>query len=308
MASVTLAEASKLGLDDLVTGVIENIVTTNPIYNVMPFRDIDGNSLAYNREKLLGDSQALSIGGTITAKTAATFKAKTTGLTTLIGDAEVNGLIQAQRVGGDQVAQQIASKAKSVGRLWQNLMINGNPAGSPLAPEEFQGLNALIDEIVTEADNAQIDIDLAATAFGFDDLDNLLGQVKSKDGEIDFLMMNRTQANKLRALQRGLGGSQPEYVEVAGINMTSYAGVPVYVNDYIATAGSPADGNVYAGNFDDGSSKVGISGLTSTVNMGIHVQPIGALETRDEDVYRVKFYSGFACFSELGIARLKNVL
>ena len=305
MATITLAEASKLSLDDLVVGVIENIVTVNPIYNVMPFTDIDGNSLRYNREKTLGDSQALAIGGTITAKAASSYKQKNAGLTTLIGDAEVNGLIQSQRVGGDQVAMQIASKAKSVGRLWQSLMVNGDSA----APEEFDGLDAIIDEIVTEADNAQIDIDGANVPFTFESLDQLLHQVKSKDGQVDFLMMNEGQIRKLRALQRGLGGAQPEYVEVAGVNVASYAGVPVYRNDWIDNAGSPGGfTSLYAGNFDDGSQKVGVSGLTSVNNMGIHVQSVGAAETKDEDIYRIKFYSGFAAFSELGIARLKNVL
>jgi len=312
MTTITLAEASKLGLDDLVTGVIENIVTTNQIYNVMPFTAVDGNALAYNREMTLGDSQALSIGGTITAKTAQTYRKVTTSLTTLIGDAEINGLLRAQNVGNtDLVAQGIASKAKSIGRLWQNLMINGNPTtNSPLQPEEFQGIDELIDDIVAGSPeiNTAIDIDHSDTAISFAGLDNLLSQVKSKDGVVDFLMMNRRQANAVRALQRGLGGAQPEYVEVSGINMSSYAGVPIYVNDWIGRASSPLATSVYAGNFDDGSRKVGISGLTSSNNMGIHVEDVGAIEDRDEHIYRVKFYTGLAVFSELSIARLKNVL
>ena len=97
MASVTLAESAKLSQNQLLAGVIENIVTVNPLYEVMPFMGIEGNALAYNRENALGDSQFLGVGGTITAKAAATFTAVTSSLTTLIGDAEVNGLIQATR-------------------------------------------------------------------------------------------------------------------------------------------------------------------------------------------------------------------
>ncbi len=306
MASITFAEASKLSLDDLVAGVIENIVTVNPIYNLLPFQDIDGNAKAYNREKTLGDVEELAIGGTIAAKNPASYKRKTASLTTLIGDAEVNGLIQAQRVGGDQVALQIASKAKSVGRKYQDLMINASVAGG----NGFDGLQAIVDEIVTEADNPNQKISLGAVAFTFEDLDNLLMQVKSKDGQVDFIMMNEAQIRKLRALQRGLGGAQPEYVEVAGVNMPSYAGVPVFRNDWIpSNLGVGANETlIFAGNMDDGTEKVGISGLTSVDNMGIHVEPVGLSESKDESIWRVKFYSGFVCYNELGIAMLDGVV
>ena len=81
MASVTLAEASKLGLNDLQAGVVENIITVNAMYQVLPFDLIYGNALAYNRENVLGDVQVLGVDGTITAKAAATYTAKTAGLT-----------------------------------------------------------------------------------------------------------------------------------------------------------------------------------------------------------------------------------
>ena len=99
MTTVTLAEAGKLTQNDLVSGVIENVVTTNPVFNLIPFEPINGNAKAYNRENALGDVQTLGVGGTITAKTAASFTTVTTTLTTIIGDAEVNGLIIAQGVG-----------------------------------------------------------------------------------------------------------------------------------------------------------------------------------------------------------------
>ena len=46
MASVTLAESAKLAQDELVAGVIENIITVNRMFDVLPFDSIEGNSLA----------------------------------------------------------------------------------------------------------------------------------------------------------------------------------------------------------------------------------------------------------------------
>ena len=127
MASVTLAESAKLAQDELVAGVIENVITVNEMFELLPFDGIDGNALAYNRENVLGDVQMAGVGTTITAKAAATFTNVTSTLTTIIGDAEVNGLIQATRSGdgNDQKAVQIASKAKSCGRKYQDQLING---------------------------------------------------------------------------------------------------------------------------------------------------------------------------------------
>lgn len=301
MASITLAESSKLGLDDLVSGVIENIVTVNPIFQVLPFQDIDGNAKAYNRENALGDAEALAIGGTITAKAAASYTLVTTPLTTLIGDAEVNGLLQAQRVGAnggnDLVAAQIASKAKSVARLYQNLMINGDTGNAG----EFDGLAKLV------AGSQEV---AAGGALSYAKLDELMHKVKSKDGYVDFIMMNEREIRAKRALDRALGGTTPEYVSVAeGLVMDAYMGVPIFRNDWIVTNGGAGtnEASVFAGNFDDGSEKVGIAGLTSAMNMGIHVQNVGAKEAADEDIYRVKFYSAFALYSALSVAELTGV-
>lgn len=310
MASITLTEASKLGLDDLVSGVIENIVTVNPIYNVLPFQTIDGNAKAYNRENTLGDVQVLGINGTITAKAAPSYTKITTTLTTIIGDAEVNGLLMAQRIGAnggnDLAAQNIASKAKSVGRKYQDLMINGDASSS----DQFDGLIAIMNDPNTPASQV-IAVD---DALSFEDLDNLLHQVKSKDGQVDFLMMNERTIRSYRALQRGLGGSTPEYVEVAGVAMPAYAGVPIYRNDWIPvtipTVGSPSTNTgtvVFAGNFDDGSERVGIAGLSSAMNMGVFVEPVGASETKDNHIFRVKFYSSFVMYSGLSVAMLSGV-
>src|SRR3990172_7623472 len=111
MASVTLAESAKLALNELVAGVIENIITVNQMFAVLPFDGIEGNALAYNRENALDGAGVAGVGTvyddstdpnpipgeTAGIKAAATFTQVTASLTTIVGDAEVNGLIQATR-------------------------------------------------------------------------------------------------------------------------------------------------------------------------------------------------------------------
>ena len=93
----------------------------------------------------------------------------------------------------------------------------------------------------------------------------------------------------------------------SGRQVPMYRGVPIFVNDYIPTnqtvgTSSGICTSIIAGTFDDGSGMHGISGLTAMGNAGIRVENIGAKETADEKITRVKFYCGFANFSQLGIA------
>jgi len=303
MASVTLVESAKLSLDMLVAGVIENIVTVNPIYDLLPFAGIEGNALSYNRENALGDVQFLGVGGTITAKAAATFTKVTSNLTTIVGDAEVNGLIQATRSNyTDQQAAQVASKAKSLGRKYQDNMITGDGTA-----DTFIGLLALTPagQKVTPQTNGQV--------LSFDIMDQLMDLVKDKDGQVDYFMMPARTIRAFMGLLRALGGASVNEVITlpGGRQVPHYRGVPIFRNDFIPVNQTQGATNtcttIFAGTFDDGSESHGISGLTASQESGIKVKSIGESETKDESITRVLFYCGFALFSELGIASASGI-
>lgn len=300
MPSVTLAESAKLTQNQLLAGVIENIVTVNPIYEMLPFMGIEGNALAYNRENAIGDSQFLGVGGTITAKNPATFTPVTSSLTTLIGDAEVNGLIQATRSDyADQTAVQVASKAKSIARKYQDAMINGDGLA-----DSFPGLLAL-----TPTGQKGLLSGANGSNLSFDILDELIDLVKDKDGQVDFIMMPSRTRRSYFALLRALGGASISESTTlpSGRKVPIYNNVPIFVNDYIpvnqvkGTSGAICT-SIFAGTFDDGSGMHGISGLTASRDFGVSVKNIGEKEDADEEITRVKFYCGFANFSQLGIA------
>lgn len=299
MSSVTLAESAKLAQDELVAGVIENIITVNRMFDVLPFDSIDGNSLAYNRENALGDVQMLGVGGTVTAKAAATFTKVNSNLTKIIGDAEVDGLIQATRSGdgNDQTAVQIASKAKSCGRKYQDQLINGDGTG-----DNFSGLITLCasgQKVATGANGG-------ALSFAF--LDELLDLVTDKDGTVDYLTMHARTIRSYKALLRALGGaSVNEVIELpSGAEVPAYSAVPILRNDYIPTNQVKGSGSnqttIFAGTLDDGSRTHGIAGLTAANASGIQVVPVGEKEDADEFIWRVKWYCGLALFSEKGLA------
>ena len=307
MASVTLAESAKLAQDELVAGVIENVITVNEMFDLLPFDGIDGNSLAYNRENVLGDVQMAGVGTVITAKNAATFTKVNSGLTTIIGDAEVNGLIQATRSGdgNDQTATQIASKAKSCGRQYQQQMITGDGTGDNMTG--MMGLVAAGQTIFANNGAAN------GANLSFEDLDALIDLVTDKDGQVDYLMMHSRTRRAYLALLRSLGGTSPGdiYTMASGRQVPAYRGIPILRNDWIPinqTRGTATNAtSVFAGTFDDGSRTHGIAGLTAAKHSGMHVKNVGESEDKDETIHRVVWYCGLALFSEKGLACLRGV-
>ena len=304
MATVTLAESAKLTQDMLLAGVIEQIVEVNPLFELFPFMEIEGNALAYNREKVIGDVQFLGVGGTITAKAPAEFDKVTSSLTTLIGDAEINGLIQATRSNyTDQKAIQVASKAKSLGRKYQDSMINGDGTGNA-----FEGLLSLLPT------GQLVDSGANGANFSFELLDELIDKVKDKDGAADFIMLPARTLRKYYALLRGLGGASIGDVITlpSGRQIPAYRGIPLFRNDWIPTnqTKGTATGTcttIFAGTFDDGSGTHGIAGLTAMDAAGVRVEEVGVSETKDESITRVKMYCGMALFSELGLAAVDGI-
>ena len=304
MASVTLTESAKLALDDLVAGIIENIITVNRMYEVLPFDGIDGNALAYNRENALGDVDVYGVGDTIAAKAAATFTQVTSTLTSIIGDAEVNGLIQQTRsgFGNAQTAVQIASKAKSAGRKYQDMLVNGTGSS-----EQFSGLLTLLDSGQT------VDAGTNGAALSFADMDEMLDNVTDKDGQVDYITMNARPLRSYMGLLRALGGASINEVVTlpSGAEVPAYRGVPIFRNDYLPinqTHGTEsAATTILAGTVDDGSRQHGIAGLTAANMAGIQVVDVGESETKDEHIWRIKWYSGLACFSLKGLAGLEGI-
>ena len=147
------------------------------------------------------------------------------------------------------------------------------------------------------------------SALSFDILDQLLDTVKDKDGEVDYIMMPFRTRRSYFSLLRNLGGASINEVMTlpSGRQVPMYRGVPIFVNDFIPTnqtvgTSSGVCTSIIAGTFDDGSYTHGISGLTATGASGVRVEEVGTKETADETITRVKFYCGFANFSQLGVA------
>ena len=128
--SISLDEASKLSTDVLLKGIIETMVKDSPILQELPFIQITGNSLKYNREKTLPTvGWYAPVTGTWTTSEPA-FEQCSASLCVLGGDADVDNFLKATRSNvQDLEAAVIEQKAKALRHEFENAFLNADGSG-----------------------------------------------------------------------------------------------------------------------------------------------------------------------------------
>jgi len=125
--TISLVEASKLSTDILLKGIIETIIKDSPILQKLPFIQIVGNSLKYNREKTLPTvGWYAPVTGAWTQSEPA-FEQCSASLCVLGGDADVDNFLKATRSNvQDLEAAVIEQKAKAVRHEFENAFLNAD--------------------------------------------------------------------------------------------------------------------------------------------------------------------------------------
>ena len=293
--SLTLTEGAKLSNDVLVEGVIETVVSESPVLQRLPFIEIVGNGLTYNRESGAATAAFFTVGSTWTESTP-TFTQVTAALKILGGDADVDNYLAKTRNNiQDLEAAVVALKAKSVQQKFDDTFVNGDTS---VDANSFDGL----DRLSVAGQTASMGTNGATLTLA--KLDEMIDLVKG--GKPEMLLMSRRTRRALTALGRVSGSGVIESNRDEFGRMSQfYDGIPIGVNDFIPdtkTVGSSSDcSTIYGVQFGEG----GVVGLTGPG--GLAVERVGSLETKDATRLRVKWYVGLALFNELKLARLIGV-
>src|SRR3990172_2430644 len=140
--ALTLAEAAKLSNDILLQGVIETIIKDSPILQRMPFIEIAGNGLTYNREATAPSAAFFDVGDTWTESTP-TFTQQTVTLKIMGGDADIDNFLIATRSNIQDLESAVVElKAKAVRQLFEQTFVTGDATANP---KSFDGLDKVID-------------------------------------------------------------------------------------------------------------------------------------------------------------------
>jgi len=303
--ALTLAEAAKLSNDMLLQGVVETIVKESPVLQRLPFIEIMGNGLTYNRENTLPNIDFYDVGDTW-AESTPTFTQVTANLKIMGGDADVDNFLKATRSNiQDMEAAVIELKAKALKDKFEEMSIYGDSA---VNAKQFDGLKKIIN---TASAGAQlIAMSDTGAALTLTKLDELIDAVKG--GKPDMLLMSRRSRRKINALVRASGGMTETERDDWGNFIQFWDGVPIGVNDWILNTHTLAGGvetnttggacsTIYAVQFGEGA----LCGLSSPGFL--KAEPVGPLETKDASRTRVKWYTALALFSSIKAAALIGV-
>ena len=292
--ALTLAESAKLSNDIVLQGVIETIVLDSPILQSLPFIEITGNGLTYNRENTNPAATFFTVGDTWTEGTP-TFSQITATLSIVGGDADIDNFLLTTRSNlQDLQAAVIRLKAKAVQQKFEDTFINGDTA---VDAKSFDG----IDKLTTGGQIATMGVNGATLTLA--KLDEVIDLVKG--GPPAMLLMSKRTRRSLTSLARTTGGFLQMDRNEFGQIVSCYDGVPIGVSDYNSdtkTVGSSTDcSTVYAMQTGEGA----LAGLTAPG--GLQVETIGSLETKDATRTRVKWYVSTALFNTIKVGKLTGV-
>lgn len=291
-------EAERLSNNQLVSGVIDEIIERDDLFSILPFTPIQGKAYVYNREKTMGDADFLDPNDPI-AESAATFEEVTAKLRILAGDVDIDKFLQSTMSDtNNQMAIQIAKKAKTVGRKFHQTLATGNASTNA---KSFDGLPRLVTAPQT------IDVGANGNALTLAMLDELCDAIPNG---ADAIVMRRGTIRAYRSLLRATYGTDAvmQQLENFGRPMLTHNGIPIIMNEFLAgneVKGTKSDTtSVYALRLNELD---GLHGIYGGGDAGIVVENIGTVQNKDATRIRLKWYCGLALKSTKSIARLQGV-
>ena len=294
-------EADHLSNNQLVAGVIDQIIERDDLFSVLPFVGVNGKAYVYNRENGIGSADFLDPNDTVN-ESAATFTEVVAKLRILAGDVDVDKFLQGTESDtNDQMAIQIAKKAKAVARKFHQTLATGNSA---IDTKSFDGLSVM----AAAAPATQlVDAGVNGNALTLSMLDALCDSIPNG---ADVLVMRRGTIRAFRALLRATYGTDAvmQQLENFGRPMLTHNGIPVIMNEFLdgteVKGSSPTTTSVYALRLNELD---GLHGLYGGPDAGIVVENIGTVQNKDATRIRLKWYTGMALKSTRSIGRLQGI-
>ena len=299
--AMTLIEAAKSSPNPVQSGIIELYAQNSDILRTLPFNNISGNALRYNREETLpgvgfrGVNEAYS-------EDVGVINPVTEPLVIAGGDLDVDKFILTT-MGADQRSVREAMKVKALAHRWTKAFIKGDNATEP---REFDGLQIRLTGTQKIAAGSTAN----GSALSLAKLDELIDAVDNPT----HLIMNRTMRRRLSAAARlyTVGGFLTYGLDEFGRQVAAYNGLPILVVDQdstgtdilafdeAASSGTATATSIYCVSFGDGM----FSGIQSG---GVMVTDLGELDTKPVVRTRVEWYSGIALFHAKAAARLWTI-
>lgn len=268
---ISLSDAAVLSNNELVEGIVADIISTDEWFKFLPFVVFEGLAYTFTREKTLAAADWASPGTNLNQskfQSGATFENVNVNLSAILADIIIDGQIEDQLgESNDQLQVQISAKAKQIARIYMNAIVNANRGAALMTAnngpiglaDRFRGMASILDAEAGNADDvnhpfynagastqtlALVEDDPSSARVGregrvptLEDLDALIDRITA--AAPDFMMMNSREIRTLRVLLRNTGGgTDAAQIQRQGLGnekpMLYYQDIPVFRNDFVS--------------------------------------------------------------------------
>jgi hypothetical protein len=300
--ALTLIESAKLALgrDETLKGtVMELYAKASDLMQYIPFEDITGNSLVFNREQTLPAAGFRALNEAYSEGTG-TVDRVTEVLAIAGGDLDVDVFLMKTGNANQRGAQE-AMKIKALSLAMTKTMIKGDVESTP---KEFDGLQVrcIGNQLVGNAATA------AGAALSLGKLDEVIDTVD----EPTHLLMNKTMRRRLSAAARltSVGGYITYDLDAFGRRVTRYNDLPIIIADkdnnyddimpFTETSTSTNTTSIYCLSFAE-------NGVVGLQNGQMDVRDMGEIDTQPVFRTRIEWYVSMAILRARAAARLRYI-
>ena len=299
--ALTIIEAAKLDPGEVIrNAVVELYAGSSDILMTLPFVNIPGNAMKYNREGALPGVGFRGVNEAYTPSTGI-LNPITEALVIAGGDLDVDRFI-INTMGMGQRSIQEAMKVRALGLHWTSKFIKGDSISEP---REFDGLQTRVtgDQKIAAGATAN------GTPLSLGKLDEAIDQTLNPS----HLIMSKAMARKFATAARGgIMGDYNVVIDDMGRRVEYYMGLPILKVDLdnegnailpfteAATSGTATASSIYVVSFTE-------DGMTGLQNGMMDVRDLGELQTSPLYRTRVEWYNGIAIYNGRAATRLWSI-
>lgn len=305
--ALTILEAAKQETGDIYRrGMIELFATSSGVLSYLPFENILGNAIKFNREETLPGIGFRGVNEGY-AESTGIINPVFESLSIAGGDLDVDNFILTTQ-GEKQRTTHETMKTKALALSWERTFFKGSQA---LSQREFDGLQARLTGTQLLRATGDTTPTAGGDALSLFILDSTIDKVKDPT----HIFMTSTLKNRLAEAARNpdVGGIITFSLNEFGKQAPYYNGIPIITvgndnndtpilgfNEVGPGGGAPETASLYVVSFSD-------SGVCGLQNGEIQVRDLGEGWDKPTKRTRIEWYSGFTIFHPKAAARMHGI-
>jgi hypothetical protein len=303
--ALTLTEGNKYSPTTLQGQVIDRLGKSDPILEVLPFKDVIGTSLTYNTVTTRSPGAAFYQVGDTWVEGTPTVTAATASLTILGGDADIDNFLKATRSNvQDLRGEVLADKIKSIKEKY----LDSFYYGSGTAPD-FTGLQGLLTSTTyNTVENGTGSAGVALPVKKLQETIDLIG-----NGNIPtHMVMTKMMRRYINVYLDSIGDKFTAVRNDYGKMIEYFRGLQIVTSDVLlntetvsTTTYGAKTGGACTSIFILTFSPTACCGIQGT--NGVETVQIGDLETKDAERVRIRWYCGLMLQDLRSCAKITGV-